>query len=77
MADNGDVQAKLADLDDQLRTLRGETAGLNEQTGEPATDGPREQEDVAAALNNSQENDALIELLEHRRQTLLDAEIAE
>lgn len=73
MADNGDVQVKLADIDDQLRTLRGETAGLREQTGDPAAEGPQEPEDEAAALTNSQENDALIEMLEHRRQALLDS----
>ena len=72
MADNGDVQAKLADIDDQLETLRGETTGLTEQTGDSATEGPQEPEDEAAALTNSQENGALIEMLAQRRQALLD-----
>ena len=70
--DTGDVQARLADIDDQLRTLRGEGAGLTEQTGNDAGDGPQEPEDEAAALTNSQENDALIEMLERRRQALLN-----
>jgi len=70
MAD--DVQSKLTDIDDQLRTLRGETAGLIEQTGDHAAEGPQDPEDEAAALTNTQENDALIEMLEQRRQALLD-----
>ena len=33
MTESEDLKAKLADIDDQLRTLRGETRGLTDQVG--------------------------------------------
>jgi hypothetical protein len=65
-----DLRAQLDDVEDQIRTLRGETGGLTDQTGGDA-DGPQDPEDTAAALTNAEENGALIDALEGRRRSLL------
>ena len=69
MTDN-DLRRHLADVEAQLRTLRGESEGLTEQVG-GQEDGPQDPEDTAAALTNAEENGALIDLLEQRRESLL------
>ena len=64
-----ELRAKIADIDGQLRTLRGETEGVAEQVGGQG-DGAQDSEDVAAALPNAEEPGALIAALEGRRESL-------
>ncbi len=71
MTEAEDLQGKIDDIDSQLRTLRGESQGVAEQVG-AQDEGPQDPEDVAAALTNAEENGALIDALEQRRESLVN-----
>ena len=70
MTDRDELQRHIDDIDSQLRTLRGESEGVAQQVG-GQDEGPQDPEDVAAALNMAEENGALIDALEARRESLV------
>lgn len=69
MTESEDLRREIDDIDGQLRVLRGESDAVADQVG-GQSDGSQDPEDVAAELNNSEENAALIDLLQQRRDTL-------
>jgi hypothetical protein len=69
MTENEDLRREIDDIDGQLRVLRGESDAVADQVG-GQSDGSQDPEDVAAELNNAEENAALIETLQQRRDTL-------
>ncbi len=70
MTDREDLQRHIDDIDGQLRTLRGESEGVAEQVG-GRDEGAQNPEDIAAALTMAEENGALIDALEARRESLV------
>jgi hypothetical protein len=69
MSDNDDTRRRLQELESEIAQLRGD-AGLDADPGSPAE--PRDQADIAAANNNLEETEALLRVLEQRRETLLE-----
>ncbi len=70
--DNGestdDIRRRLQELEDEIAQLRGDAAGLTDNLGDSA--GAVDEADVAASNNNLEETEALLNVLEQRRETL-------
>lgn len=71
MADKDDLRSELDDLNREIAELGGEVDAAYQQVGGDDV-GAQDNEDVAAALTNAQENEALLQPLYEKRQRLLD-----
>lgn len=71
MASKDELQSQLDDVNQQIIELGGEADGAFAQVGGEEF-GAQDPEDVAAALTNAQENDALLQPLYERRRKLHD-----
>jgi SMC interacting uncharacterized protein involved in chromosome segregation len=64
------LQQELADVDAQIATMRSSVDELRAQVGGQG-DGAQDAEDVAAALNNIEELEAVLSALDQRRESVL------
>lgn len=64
-----DTRRRLEELEDEIARLRRDAAGLNDNLGDSA--GAVDEGDVAASNTNLEETEALLRILEARRETLL------
>ena len=71
MPDKDDVRGQLDELNREIAALGGEADAAYEQVGGEDV-GAQDNEDVAAALTNAQENEALLQPLYEKRQRLQD-----
>lgn len=63
-----DLRRRLQEVESEIAQLRGDAAGLNDNLGDSA--GAVDEADVAAANTNLEETEALLSILEQRRETL-------
>ena len=63
-----DTRRRLQEVEDEIAQLRGDAAGLNDNLGDSA--GAVDEADVAASNTNLEETEALLSILEQRRETL-------
>jgi hypothetical protein len=64
-SDQGDLRSELADIDETLRRLRGES-------GDPAADAPKDMGDEGLDLTERMEVEAQVEALTRRREQILE-----
>jgi outer membrane murein-binding lipoprotein Lpp len=69
-AEHDQLRRELQDVEAQIAQVRSDIEGIREQVGGQGS-GAQDSEDVAAALTNAEEQEAVLGTLEQRRETVL------